>query len=113
MEISHRARDDHYKDNVHVDYDLTIRNMAEAEGFAAFSKKFRAESIVHYVPRTADNRSLVVQPQQESGGSHHPVQRNGHVMHGNQTQDAQGVMTNAGSSISVPSKGHKRYKCKE
>ena len=37
--ISHRACDDHYRDNAHVD--LAIKKIAEVEGFAAFLEKFR------------------------------------------------------------------------
>ena len=46
--IAIRAMHDDFKDAAHVEYDAAIRKLAEAHGFAAFSKLYNGASVIHY-----------------------------------------------------------------
>ena len=46
--ISHRARHNDFVDMAHVEYDLSIRKMAESMGFKAFSNSNNGSSVIHY-----------------------------------------------------------------
>ena len=115
--ICNRARDDHFKDCAHVEYDSAIRKMAEREGFEAFSRRNAGESIVHY--GTQNSRPAGKAKGVSSGGARKrspggPGKGACYAWNGEagctRTED-ECRFTHICSKCG--SKGHRRYKCKD
>ena len=46
--ISHRAWHNDFLDSAHVEYDVSVRKMAETVGFEAFTSSNTGSSVLHY-----------------------------------------------------------------
>ena len=116
--ICNRARDDHFKDCAHTEYDSAIRKMAEFEGFAAFSRRNAGESIVHYgtqnsrpVTKSKGSGYVSTTRKKSPGG---PAKGACYAWNGEAgctRSEEECRFTHICSKCG--SKSHKRYKCKE
>ena len=115
--ICNRARDDHFKDCAHVEYDNAIRKLAEIDGFAAFTRLYSGESIVHYGTQNsrpggrAKVGSVAGTRKRSPGG---PAKGACYAWNGEAgctRSEEECRFTHICSKCG--SKGHKRYKCKE
>ena len=115
--ICNRARDDHFKDCAHVEYDSAIRKLAEREGFAAFSRRNAGESIVHYGtqnsrPVTKQKATALAGARRRSPGG--PGRGACYAWNGEAgctRSEDECRFTHICSKCG--SKSHRRYKCKE